>query len=202
MVAAAFAIVAATVQAISVAWLDRNSYQSNTALSDNVQKKRESLEGLRKTIHMMLQDFKYWLVEGSLHELSKPPKISGEDIDAKSPAPKPHRTFKEAQLSSSTCDGCRKLAMRIEYQCTDCDQGYCANCWPRTQKRGARVEDTDGQLHHHIHPSIQTGNPSAYASDDSSPGISPAHMSTDNVPLRDIEEGRYLLLPEISPSLS
>ena len=150
----------------------------------------------------MLQDFKYWLVEGSLHEPLMPPKIFGNNFDAKSPAPKAHRTFKEAQLSSSTCDGCRILAMRIKYQCTDCDQGYCANCWPRTQKRGASLQDTDKQPFHPIHPIIQRGNPSAHASVNSSPGILPAHMSTDNVPLRDIEEGRHLLLPEVSPSLS
>lgn len=135
----------------------------------------------------MLQDFKYWLVEGSLHEPLKPSKQSHEDFNAKSPAHKPHRMFKETHLSNSQCDRCRKLA--IKYQCTDCDQGYCTDCWPRKQKRGAHLEDTGEQQFDPKYHSVQVRSAT------SSPGISPTQTPTGYAPLPHIEEGGF------SPSL-
>lgn len=198
-VAAAFAIIAATVQAIGVAWEDR---KSNTTVSDSLQKKGNSLKDLWKAIWAMLHDFKYWLVEGSLHEPLKPPKVSDEQADAISPAQKHHRTFREVHISSPPCDRCR--ARSIRYQCTDCEQGYCTDCWPRTQKRGAQLEDSGKQPFDPKYPSIHISSSTPPHSATSSSQISPTQTPTEYVPLRDIdiEEGRFFLPPNSLSSLS
>ena len=75
----------------------------------------------------MLQDFKCWLEEGSLHEPLKTHKESDEKDGANYPAKKHHRTFNEVEISRCfPCDRCRKKSVR--YQCTNCDQGYCTDC--------------------------------------------------------------------------
>lgn len=182
---------------MSVAWEDRKSAKSNT-VSDSVQRKRNSLKDLWSAICAMLQDFKYWLVEGSLHEPLKPPKEFNDKDDAIYPAKKPHRTFKEVQTSSLICDKCRKPARLMKYQCTDCDQGYCTDCWPRTQKRGAHLEDGGEQRFdpkHHLSIHIRTPEPLYSAT--SSSDISPTQELTEYVPLRYIEEGGCSLLPSL-----
>lgn len=201
-VAAAFAVIAATVQAISEAWQDRKSTKSQVAVSASVKETRGSFRDLWMDVRVTLQDFKYWIVQGSLHEPLKPPKESGGKVDAKITVKKPHRMFKEVQVSSFHCDKCRKLAGSVKYQCTDCDQGYCTNCWPRKQKRGARLEDTAEQPSNSKHLSIHRGKLDPLHSALSSPEISPTQTPTEDVPLRHIEEGRVALLPNISTSLS
>lgn len=143
----------------------------------------------------MLQDFKYWLLEGSLHELLKPHiESDGRDV-AKHPAKKPHKTFKEVQISSFPCDKCRKRS--IMYQCTDCDQGYCTDCWPRTQKRGARLEDSDERLIDPKQQLIQMSNFGPTRSTTSSPDLSPAQTPTEYLPLPLTEAFSFSLSPNI-----
>ncbi|CAD6584530.1 MAG: hypothetical protein ASARMPRED_001787 [Alectoria sarmentosa] len=199
MVAAAFAIIAATIQAISVAWEDRKSAKSNTTVSEGAQRKRKSFKDLWKAVYVMLQDFKYWLVEGSLHEPLKLPKESDEKVDAKAPAQKPHGTFKEVQISSFHCDRCKRLA--IKYQCTECEQGYCRDCWPRTQKRGAHLDGTVELQSDPKHQSMLTGYLKPHSAT-SSLDISPTQTSTEYAPLPHIEEGSYFFSRDISPLLS
>lgn len=205
-VAAGFAIVAATIQKISV---DR---KSDKTLPDSGQKKKKSLKDLWKSIwdklHEFkcwdtLHEFKYWLVEGSLHEPLKSPTEPVEDTDAKNPSWKPHRTFRGVQIFSFPCDRCK--ARPIRYQCTDCDQGYCTDCWPRTQKRGAQLEVSSGERAFDAkHPSILVSSLTPPHSATSSSQISPTRTPTEYLPLRDvdIEEGSFHLPPNILPSFS
>ena len=176
---------------------------SNTTLSHSVESKQNYLRDSWRAICVTLQDFKYWLVEGSLHEPLKPHTQSNEKVDAKSPAHQDHRTFKEVSISRLQCDRCRKLAMK--YQCTDCDQGYCTDCWPRTQKRGAHLEgtgETGKQPFDPKHQLVQMRNLGPHYSATSSRDISPMQMPTENPGLQHIDDYRFPLLPNISPSLS
>ena len=84
---------------------------------------------LWKAICVMLQGFKYWLVEGSLHEPLKLSKGSDEYGGTKYPAEGLHRSFKKVRLSIP-CDKCRNPARSMKHQCTDCDQEDRMNCWP------------------------------------------------------------------------
>lgn len=195
LVATAFAIIAATVQAIAVVWEDRKSTKFNTAVSDSVQKNRNSVKDLWNAICEMLQDFKYWLLEGSLHEPLKPSEESAEKVDAESPTHKHHRTFKEIQISHFQCDRCRSLT--VKYQCTDCGQGYCTACWPRTQKRGARLEDTGEPPFDPKQQSIQMRNLGLPRSATSSRDLSPTQTPAEYVPLPHTEEDSFSLLPNV-----
>ena len=152
--------------------------RSNNTVSDSVQKKQKDLWN---SIYVMLQDFKYWLVEGSLHELQKPHMDSNGRDSASYHAKKLHRTFKEVQVSDFPCDKCRKRS--IMYQCTDCDQGYCTDCWPRTQKRGARLEDGGERLFDSKQQLIQMSNLGPPRSTSSSPDLSPTRTPTEYLPL-------------------
>ena len=152
---------------------------------DSAQSQQASSKHLRKSICEMLQDFKYWLVEGSLHEPLKPSKPSHENFDANPPAHKPHRMFREIHLSHSQCDRCRKSA--IKYQCTDCAQGYCTDCWPRKQKRGAHLEGIGEQ---HFDPKCHSVH---IRSATSSPDTSSTQTPTGYAPLPHIEEGAFSL---------
>lgn len=171
-------------------------------VSDNVRRKRSSLKDLWEAVCVMLKDFKYWLVEGSLHEPLKPPKEFHEIDGDSSPNMKHHRTFKGVQISSFCCDKCTKLARSFKYQCTDCGQGYCTNCWPRTQKHGAHLDDTGEQRFDPKQLSIHIGNPDRPHSATSSSNISPTQTPTEDVPLRHVGEDGFFLLSNISPSLS
>ena len=192
MVAAAFAIIAATVQAISIAWEDRKSADFNTLMSDSVQEKRNSIRGLWNAIYAVLREFKYWFLEVSLHEPLKVPKESEQNHGANQSTTSYHRTFKEVQSSSSPCDKCRDLAKTVKYQCVDCDQGYCIACWPRTLKRGARLEDNDEQPWDPTYDSVELGNlkPPPHSATSSS-NVSPRQTPTGYTPLQHIEEGNF-----------
>lgn len=192
-VATAFAILAATVQAISVAWEDRK-----LAKSDRVQKKRTSIKDIWIAIRTMLLDFRYWLVEGSLHEPLTPPKEFHEQDGGKHPARKHHRLFREVQFAGFHCDRCRNPASPIKYQCTDCDQGYCTNCWPRTQKRGAHLEDTGEQLLDPKNHSVQLDDLERPHSAASSSNVSPMQTPAENVQPQHTENGRFSFSPDTS----
>ena len=193
MVAAAFAIVAATVQAMSIAWEDRRSAKANTAVSDSVQRKRNFLVHIWRAIREMLKEFKYWLVEGSLHEPLKPSGNLDENVDAHSHAHKPHRTFRRVQIPIFRCDRCRKQARSLKYECTHCVQGYCTSCWPRTLKRGAHLDDTDEESFAPKYPSVQLHDLRSPHSATSSSNVSPMQAPTEDVPLRHIENGGFSL---------
>lgn len=202
MVATAFAIVAATVQAISVAWQDRKSAKSKNPLSESVQERRASVKNLWNEMWAMLQEFKYWLVEASRHEPLKTPKVSEPNGGATylaSSSSSSHRTFKEVSFSCSTCDRCKDPARSVKYQCEDCDQGYCATCWPRARKYGAHLEDTTGEQlldskHHH---SVELRNLEPPRSAASSSHVSPSLAPTAYTPLPHIEEGNFSFSPNI-----
>lgn len=160
---------------------------------DSIQRNRDSSVHLWKAICAMLQDFKYWLVEGSLHERLKPPKASYDKDGARIPANEPHRAFKEVQTSGSTCDRCRNPARLIQYQCIDCDQGYCTICWPRTRERGAHLVDIDEQPLRPGQCSVQLDNLDPPRSATSSTDISPAQMPTEYMPLQHTEDRGFSL---------
>ena len=192
MVASAFAIVAASIQALSVAWEDRKSDKSNGLVSTSIQEKRTAIKDLWNSIRAMLQEFKYWLVEGSLHEPLRLPKESERNGDAKNPTSSHHRTFKEVHLSGSLCDRCKDPARPVKYQCTHCDQGYCKACFPRTLKRGARLELSsehawDPRRHSLELENLETRRHSAT----SSLHVSPKQTPTGYTPLQHIEEGNF-----------
>ena len=59
-----------------------------------------------------------------------------------------HRTFREIHTSGQ-CDSCGKISQHA-YMCqsVSCDQRYCADCWPKKFKRGARLETDDRPTDH------------------------------------------------------
>ena len=136
-----------------------------------------------------LQEFKYWFLESSLHEPLKLHKEFEGEKEVKDLANAPHKTFQKVQLSSFPCDRCRNPARSIQYQCTDCDQGYCTNCWPRTAKRGGQLQDTDEQLLDRKHQSVQWGNLDLRHSAVSSSNSSPMQKPIEYLPLHHMEEG-------------
>ncbi len=150
----------------------------------------------------MLQDFKYWLAEASLHEPLKLPKESEENGGAKHPATNLHRTFKEVRFSNFPCDRCRNPARSIEYQCTDCDQRYCTSCWPLAHKRGAHLVDTDGQSFDPEYQSVELGTLEPTHSANSSVNLVSGQAPTGYLPLQHIEEGRFSFSPDILSGFS
>ena len=192
MVASAFAIIAASIQALSVAWEDRNSVKPNVPVSASIHEKRTAIKDLWNSICAILKEFKYWFVEASLHKPLKLPKESDQNSDAKNPPSSPHRTFKEVQVSSFPCDRCKNPARSVTYQCTDCDQGYCKACFPRTLKRGARLEVSDKQPWDPGHQVLELGSMETLRhSATSSLHVSPKHTPTGYAPLQHIEEGNF-----------
>ena len=59
-----------------------------------------------------------------------------------------HRIFRKIYTSGS-CDCCGKESQHTHMcQCVACDQRYCADCWPKKTRRGARLETEDHADHH------------------------------------------------------
>jgi len=77
-----------------------------------------------------LQGFRYWLLESSLHDQS--------DY-----GPSDHTIFKTLRNSLLECDECHKWGPVTMYQCTNCDQRYCATCWKQKQRLGAKLRGYD-----------------------------------------------------------
>ena len=161
-------------------------------MSTTIQEKRTAIKDLWNSICAILQEFKYWFVEGSLHEPLKLPKESEQNSDAKNPTSSHHGTFKEVQFSSFPCDRCRDPTIPIKYQCIDCDQGYCTTCFPRTLKRGARLEVSSEQPWDLRQHPLELGNMETHRhSATSSLHVSPKQTPTGYTPLQHIEEGNF-----------
>ena len=152
-------------------------------------RKRENfLKDRWAAICRTLHEFKYWFLEASLHEPLKLPKEADRN-----PTETPHRKFKELQSSVFPCDRCKNPARSVQYQCNDCDQGYCANCWPRTQRRGAHLSEQpsdpmcDTTVLVQEDEILETPRPVVSSYSDASP----RQTSTGYIPLRHIEEGGF-----------
>ena len=161
-------------------------------MSTSIQVKRTAIKDLWNSIWAILQEFKYWFVEESLHEPLKLPKESEQISDTKDPTSRPHRNFREVQSPSFPCDRCKDSARPVKYQCTDCDQGYCKSCFPRTLKRGARLELSSEEPWDSRHRLLELGNMETRRhSATSSLHESPKQTPTGYTPLRHIEEGNF-----------
>jgi len=77
-----------------------------------------------------LQGFRYWFMESSLHDQS--------DY-----GPSKHTTFKMLRNSFLACDKCKQRGPGRMYECTNCDQRYCATCWKQKQRLGAKLQGCD-----------------------------------------------------------
>lgn len=127
--------------------LTRQGFRRVEPSSDEVASQRHSLEigssvspkvvisRLMKAPRLLvaaldLQGFRYWFMESSLHDQS--------DY-----GPSKHTIFKMLRNSFLACDKCKQRGPGTMYECTDCDQRYCATCWKQKERLGAKLQCCD-----------------------------------------------------------